>query len=267
MTTFPVIPGLEGAGVVEALGEGLTAPQPGTRVLAFGVPYSYSEYFLAHHDRVFAIPDNMTMEQAATIGITFMTAWHGLGTQAELQKDESVLIQAVGSGCGVAALQIAKHRGARVIATASTDEKLQKAMALGADDVINYATADFVAEVMRLTASRGVDVIFDGVGGETFQRGIGCLAPDGRMVSYGISSGQSSIQMNLPDLWGRAISLMGVSVATRSREPFFQVLALMQEGKLKPVVDKVFPLFSQASAAHQHLDERKVFGKVALTVA
>ena len=259
--------GLEGAGVVEAAGAGVTAFKPGERVLALTMPSgSYAEYGLAPADAVFPVPPSLSMEEAASIGVTFLTAWHGLVTAAKAKSGETVLVQAAGSGCGVAAIQLAKALGLRVITTASSDEKLAKARALGADETINYVTSDFVAEVKRLTAENGVDIVFDGVGGDVFERGIACLRMGGRLITYGMSSGHEHPSINPQDLWSNNIAIIGISVGSLGRDAFREVLKLMAQGKVKPVIDRVFPL-AEAAEAHRYIESRKVFGKVVLKIS
>lgn len=262
---LPAIPGLEGAGTVAALGPGVTSVREGERVLAFGLPYSYSEYAIARPESVFPVPPNITTEEAAAIGTTFFTAWNAVTIGAAGRAGETVVIHAAGSGCGVAATQIAKHVGMRVIATASTDEKLQKAKALGADDLVNYASHDFVAEVMRLTDGQGADAVLDGVGGDTLLRSLECLRTGGKLVTYGASSGERSPQIDVFRLWLRNLSLVGVSTRMNGYAAFPTVLEMIAAGKLKPVIDRVFPL-AEAAAAHRHLEERRVFGKVVLSI-
>lgn len=256
--------GLEGAGVVEAAGAGVTAFKPGEQVLALSMPGgSYAQYGLAPADAVFPVPLSLSMEEAASIGVTFLTAWHGLVTAAKARSGETVLVQAAGSGCGVAAIQLGKALGLRVITTASSDEKLAKAQALGADETINYVASDFVAEVKRLTADKGVDIVFDGVGGDVFERSIACLGMGGRLITYGMSSGHAHPAINPQDLWFNNIAIIGISVGSLGRGTFREVLNLMAQGKVKPVVDRVFPL-ADAAEAHRCIESRKVFGKVVL---
>ena len=257
--------GMECAGLVEAIGAEVTGVTPGQRVFAYGVPNAYAEYAVSSSHAVHPLPEDLSFETGASIGITFMTSWHGLVTQAKCKQGESILIQGAGGGCGVTAIQIAKHLGMRVLATASSDEKLKKAAAIGADDLINYANTDFVEEVRRLTANRGVDVVYDGVGGETFLRSMDCLASGGRLVTYGQSGGPAAPQIDLMAFWGRNISVMGVAVTSLSREPVEHVVQLIRNGTLKHVIDRSFPL-EEAAEAHGYLDSRKAFGKLVLTV-
>lgn len=265
VANFPMTLGLEGAGTVEAVGPGVRSFKAGDRVLAIAVPSTHAEYALAPEQATFAVPENMSLEDAASIGVVFLTAWHCLVSAAKAQAGESVLIHAAGSGCGVAAIQIAKHLGLRVFTTASSDDKLEKAKALGADEVINYRTSDFVKEMMRLTGAQGVDIVLDGIGGETLVRSLLCMRGRGRLVTFGKAAGNEKAHLDPALLWGQTLSIIGVSVGTLDRSAFNDVLALFRLGKLKPVVDKVYPL-EQAAEAHRYLEDRKVFGKVVLRV-
>ena len=262
---FPTMLGLEGAGIIEAVGAGVRSFKVGDRVLAVAVPYSYAEYTLGSEQATFAMPENMSMEEAASVGIVFLTAWHCLVTAAKAKAGESVLVHAAGSGCGVAAIQIAKHLGLRVLTTASTDHKLEKAKALGADDVINYRSSDFVTETMRLTGDRGVDIVLDGIGGTTLVQSLRCMSFAGRLITYGKAGGSDKAQLDPAVLWGANATITGISVGTLDRSAFNDVLALFRSGKLKPVIDKVYPL-EDAAEAHHYLQDRKVFGKVVLRV-
>jgi NADPH:quinone reductase-like Zn-dependent oxidoreductase len=239
---------------------------PGEKVLAFGVQGSYAEYFIAKGERTFPVPATMSMEQAATIGQIFITSWNAVAVRAKLQRGESILVQSAGNGAGIAAVQIAKHLGARVIGTASNAEKLKAAKEAGADEAINYVEQDFVAEVMRLTNNRGVDVVLDGVGGETFTKGMKCLAPNGRILSLGFSGRDSTIQFHTFDL-ARGIVVMGGAAGTAPlpRDIFEHILTLFKEGQFRPVPVTVFP-WTEAAKAHQAMEQRKVAGKIAIKV-
>jgi NADPH2:quinone reductase len=179
-----------------------------------------------------------------------------------------VLIQAAASGVGTIAVQLAEHWGARVIATASTDEKLKRALELGADVLINYSRLDFVPEVMHATNNRGVEIVLESVGGEVLTKSLSCLAPMGRLVIYGRASG--SLPMLDPALiLTRNMAVIGLHLgmppwrAEMHREPMQELLALVETGEVKPIVDRTFPL-QDAGAAHQYLAERRTMGKVLL---
>ena len=192
--------------------------------------------------------------------LTFMTAWHALVGRARVRPGETVLVHAAGSGVGVAAVQIAKLHGARVIATAGSDAKLEKARALGADEVVNYETQDFVKEVKRLTERRGAEVIFEHVGKKTWEGSILSAALGGRIVTVGATTGYDP-PTDLRHVFYRQLSVLGSTMGTAGE--LLEVLRFVSEGKLRPVVDRVLPL-AEVRAAHALLADRAQFGKVVL---
>jgi NADPH:quinone reductase-like Zn-dependent oxidoreductase len=181
---------------------------------------------------------------------------------AKVRAGETVLVQAGGSGVGIAAIQIAKLWGARVITTVGSDEKAPKAKALGADDVINYTKKDFLTEVRRLTDKRGVDVVFEHIGGNVFEKSVHVLAKGGRLVTCGATV-EPLVQMDLRYLWSRDLTVYGDYLGPRSA--LREAVRHMAGGKLKSVVDKMFPI-KKAADAHRYLESRKNFGKVILQV-
>jgi NADPH:quinone reductase-like Zn-dependent oxidoreductase len=199
--------------------------------------------------------------QLAAIPTVFMTAWQMLVERAAIQQRETVLVIAAGSGVGTAAIQIAKLWGARVIATASTDAKLAAARALGADDTINHATSDIVAEVKKLTGRRGADIVVDHVGAATFEKSVVACARGGRIVVCGATAGYEP-KLNLRHVFWRQLSILGSTMASKAR--LFKLVGLFAAGRLKPVVHKVLPL-AEVAAAHKLLESRTVFGKLVLT--
>jgi NADPH:quinone reductase-like Zn-dependent oxidoreductase len=207
-------------------------------------------------------PENLPFEEAAAVPLVFQTAWHMLVGRAELQPGEDVLILGAGSGVGTAAIQIAKFFGARVIATAGTAEKLSKARELGADHLINHKSQKIREEVRRITGKRGVDVVFEHVGTATWDDSLASLAPSGRLVTCGATTGYDA-KIDLRFLFARQLSLMGSYMGTKSE--LLTVLRLVGAGKLKPIIDRVFPL-AEAAAAHAYLEAGQQFGKVVLTV-
>jgi NADPH:quinone reductase-like Zn-dependent oxidoreductase len=190
----------------------------------------------------------------------FLTAWHMLVGRASLKPGETVLVLAAGSGVGIAAIQIAKMLGATVIATASTDAKLERARALGADHGINYVSEDFAKETRRLTGKRGVDVVVEHTGQDTWEKSIAALARGGRLVTCGATSGFDG-RTDLRALFGKHIAIYG-SYMGRLAE-FGVVLSHIDAGRLKPVVDRVLPL-ADARAAHEAIERREQFGKIVL---
>ena len=207
-------------------------------------------------------PQNLSWEEAASIPLVFQTAWHMLLARAELQPGEDVLILGAGSGVGTAAIQIAKFFGARVLATAGSDEKLQKAKELGADHLINHKTQRIREEVRRITSKRGVDVVFEHVGTATWDDSLASLAPSGRLVTCGATTGYDA-KIDLRFLFSRQLSLLGSYMGTKSE--LHSVMRLVATGRLKPIVDRIFPL-AEAAAAHMYLESSFQFGKVVLSV-
>jgi NADPH:quinone reductase-like Zn-dependent oxidoreductase len=207
-------------------------------------------------------PENLSWEEAASIPLVFQTAWHMLLARAELQPGEDVLILGAGSGVGTAAIQIAKFFGARVLATAGNDDKLQKAKELGADHLINHKTQKIREEVRRITSRRGVDVVFEHVGTATWDDSLASLAPSGRLVTCGATTGYDA-KIDLRFLFSRQLSLLGSYMGTKSE--LHSVMRLVATGRLKPIVDRIFPL-AEAAAAHMYLESGFQFGKVVLSV-
>src|SRR6266480_1748117 len=197
-----------------------------------------------------------------SIPLVFQTAWHMLLSRAELQPGEDVLILGAGSGVGSAAIQVAKFFGARVIATAGNDEKLQKAKQLGADFLINHKTQKIHEEVRSITNKRGVDVVFEHVGTATWDGSFASLATGGRLVTCGATTGFDA-KVDLRFLFSRQLSLLGSYMGTKSE--LHSVMRLVASGRFKPVVDRIFPLAACAQA-HAYLESRSQFGKVVLAV-
>lgn len=268
---LPLIPGLESAGTVEALGEGVTHVTVGQRVLSWG-RRSYAEFANAPGWAVQAAPDGLSFEELATIPVAYGTAWHALVVRAQVQAGERVLIHAAGSGVGSAALLLAKALGAWVVVTAGQDWKLERARAMGADATINYSTAaDVAAEVQRVTEGQGVNVVLEGVGKATFPASVKSLADEGRLVIYGAPSGPR-VELDARPTIFRNLTLYGMSVTTSPRfadtvDAFSRIaLPWFEDGRLKPVVDSVYPL-AEVGDAMQRMIDRALFGKIILRVA
>jgi NADPH:quinone reductase-like Zn-dependent oxidoreductase len=221
----------------------------------------YAELAALPRQNILPKPKNLSFEQAACVPLTFLTSWTMLMRRAQLQPGETVLIHAAGSGVGSAAVQIAKLIGARVIATASTVEKLKKAQELGADYLINYSEKDFLDEVKRITNRRMVDVVFEHVGAATFEKSVACLPYGGRLVTCGATTGYQ-VQLDLRVLFYKRIALLGTTMG--SKGDLFRILQLVEQGDLKPVLDRVLPL-EKAAEAHKLLENRAQFGNVVLT--
>lgn len=220
----------------------------------------YAELVCVPAANLVPLPRNLSFEEAACLPLVFLTAWEMLMRRASLAPGETVLVHGAGSGVGSAALQIAKLSGARVIVTAGSKEKLAKAKALGADEVIDYERQDFLAEVKCLTERRGVDVVVEHTGAKTFGKSVAALAVGGRLVTCGATTGFEA-QIDLRVLFWRRISLLGSTMG--SKGDLFTIARLVEAGKLKPVLDRVLPL-SEAPQAHRLLAERAQFGKIVL---
>ena len=230
--------------------------------LGYMIDGGCAEFVRAPEVNCLPYPENLSFEEAASIPLVFQTAWHMLLARAELRPGEDVLVLGAGSGVGSAAIQIAKFFGARVIATAGTDEKLQKAKQLGADYLINHKKQKIRDEVRRLTNKRGVDVVFEHVGTATWDDSLASLAAGGRLVTCGATTGYDA-KVDLRFLFTRQLSLLGSYMGTKSE--LQTVMKLVAAGKLKPIVDRVFPL-AEAAAAHAYLESSSQFGKVVLKV-
>ena len=230
--------------------------------LGYMIDGGCAEFVRAPEVNCLSYPENLKWEEAAAVPLVLQTAWHMLVTRAQLQPGEDVLILGAGSGVGSAAIQIAKFFGARVIATAGSDGKLSKAKELGADHVINHKAQKIRDEVRRITNKRGVDVVFEHVGTATWEDSLASLAPAGRLVTCGATTGYDA-KVDLRFLFSRQLSLLGSYMGTKSE--LHTVMKLVATGKLKPVVDRIFPL-AEAAAAHSYLESSSQFGKVVLHV-
>lgn len=265
----PTVPGLEAAGVVEAVGPGVSAFAPGQRVMA-RTDRTHAELALAATWAVLPIPSNLSFEEAAAIPVAFGTAWLALVTTAQVRPGERALVHAAGSGVGSAAIQLAKQLGCWVVATAGQSWKLERARELGADAVVNYATQDVAAEVRALTQGRGVDVVLEGVGKATFPASVASLADGGRLVVYGAPSGPR-VELDTRLAIGRNLTILGMSIISSPRFPETfqafgrQALPSFESSRLQPIIDRVYPL-EQAPEAHRRLMDRAQFGKLVLRV-
>lgn len=224
---------------------------------------TYAEYVKIPAVNAVPIPQSgMDFNQAAAVPVVFLTAWHMLVTLAQLRSGETVLIHGAGSGVGSAAIQIAKMLGARIIVTAGSEEKLAKAKELGADELINYGKQDFAEEVRRLTEKRGVDVVFEHIGGEVFEKSLLVISKGGRLVTCGATTDFLG-KIDLRYVYSRQLSVLGSYMGTK-RE-LLDVLKFFPTGKLRPVIDSIYPL-AQAAEAQRRMEERKHFGKIVLTM-
>ena len=266
---LPFIMGMEGAGIVEALGEGVSGFSPGERV--FGRARGcHAERVLFDAAHLMPMPEGLDFNQAAAIPVGWLTAWHALHTVAKIQPGDKILIEAVGGSVGSAALQIAKQAGCWVAATASRDDKLEPARAAGADLLINYKNHSVSEAVLKATGDQGVDVSLMTIGEATAQQLLDSMGMDGKVVMFG-STGGRDITFNL-NIGIRNLQLLSMSISTSPAfEPvtmpdFIQrALPLFASGVFKPEVDTVLPL-QQLVNAHQMIDDRRHYGKVIMQV-
>src|SRR5262245_53725073 len=265
---LPDTPGLEAAGVIDAVGDGVTGLEPGTRLTAF-TARGYAEYCLAPTDMVIPLPESVSFVDGAAFPIQVLTAYHLLHTTGSTGPGKSVLVHSAAGGVGLAAVQLAKVAGARVLATVSTDAKAELARSHGADTVVNYATHNFADEVLRLTDGRGVDLILDAVGKPTFEDGLRCLAPLGHLILYGRAGGPTD-PLNVATLSPKSLTISGFMLPTvtrgfpdKTRESAARCFALMRDGKLKLHIGHTFSL-AEAAEAHRRLESRQTVGKLIL---
>jgi NADPH:quinone reductase-like Zn-dependent oxidoreductase len=284
---LPLIPGYDVAGEVLSIGEGVTSVTPGTRVYVhydyscgrcrhclageeslceryglMGVDHDggYAELVTAPEQNLFVLDDRVSFEQAAAAGSVYLTAHHMVFAKAGIRAGETVLVVSAGSGVGSAAAQLARWAGARVIVTAGSPEKARRAERAGADRAVVHSARDWSDEVLRLTSGSGVDCAVDHVGSATFSDVVRSLAGGGRMVVCGASSGAHA-ELDLIDLFARQISIIGSSDGTRAE--LLEVLRLLAEGVIEPVVDSVLEL-DGAATAQRRLEERDHFGRILL---
>lgn len=267
---LPFSPGAEVAGVVMEVGAGVTDFQPGDRVIAATTWGGYAQQALAQTERVTRMPEGMDFQTAAAFLLTYGTSHHALKDRGELKSGETVLVLGAAGGVGLAAVEIAKVMGARVIAAASTEDKLAICRQHGADATINYTGEDLRERIKVLTSGSGVDVVYDPVGGELSESALRSMAWRGRFLVVGFAAGPiPNVPLNLPLLKG--CSIVGVFLgAFMRKEPqryaaeLRELLAWMAAGRLHPRVCAVYPLERAADALHD-LMNRKVTGKVVLT--
>lgn len=264
---LPFSPGGEAAGVVAAVGERAGTLKVGDRVMALTGWGAFAEQVAVPFYNVMPIPEHMDFATAAAFGMTYGTSMHALKQRGQLQAGETLLVLGASGGVGLAAVEIGKAMGARVIAAASSAEKLAVAKAAGADELINYSEASLKEEIKRLTGGQGVDVIYDPVGGDLFDQAVRGLAWQGRLLVVGFASGA------IPQMAANLVLLKGAAVlgvfwgAFAQRQPednaanFRQLFAWHAEGKLKPLVSKTYPL-AEAGAAIEELGQRRAVGKL-----
>ncbi len=267
------VPGLEFSGEVEAVGSNVRECKEGSRVMGLLPGESYAEKIVTWERLTLPIPPNLSFVEAASIPEVFLTAYDALLLQARLKAGEAVLIHGAGSGVGTAAVQIARLTGAVSFGTASSDDKLSRAAQLGLDIGINYKHEDFADIVREHTGGRGVDVVLDVVGAPYFEKNLDCLAPRGRLLLVGLLGGPTA-SADLSRIMGKRLTILGTVLRPRPLEEKialsqkFQklLLPLFDKNRLKPVVDRVFPL-EKVARAHTYLEENRNFGKVVLEIA
>ena len=284
---LPHVNGCEITGTLEAVGAGVTGLEKGARVILFpGLSCGRCEYCLrgqrtvctrygylgAHKDggyaelvktpaaNVLALPEAISFEAGAAVPLAMLTSWHALVAQAGCRPGQTVLVQAAGSGVGSAAIQIARLCGARVITTVGSDDKIDFAKALGAERVVNYRTQDFVEETKRWTGKRGVDIVIEHIGGDTFERSVQALTRLGTLVTIG-SHDTHWGRLDLRHVYSKNLRVVGTNLG--SILELGAILEHLVDGRLRAVVDRVFPL-ADARAAVQHVLDRKNKGKVVL---
>jgi NADPH2:quinone reductase len=266
---LPITLGMEGAGMVDAIGPGVPDLKPGDRVAYAMQQGAYAEYAVVPASKLVLISDNVGTRQAAAVMLQGMTAHYLCYSTYPLQPGETALIHAAAGGVGLLLVQVAKLCGARVIGTVSTEEKARLAQEVGADEIIIYTQADFEAETSRLTAGQGVDVVYDSVGKTTFDKSLNCLKPRGYLVLFGQSSGP------VPPLDPQTLNAKGSLFLTRptlghyiaNRKELLEragdLFEWIASGELHVRIDQTFPL-AEAAEAHRYLEARKTKGKLLL---
>ncbi|MDG3006031.1 zinc-binding dehydrogenase [Paludisphaera mucosa] len=280
---LPTILGSDGAGVVEAVGEGVDAALVGREVVINpSLDWGDDERFFGPNFRILGMPDGGTYAQlvkvaatnihpkpaglgwgeAAAIPLAGLTAYRALVSRAQAKPGETVFIPGIGGGAATFALLFAKKLGARVLVTSGSDEKLERAQALGADGGANYKDAGWVEKIRELSGGQGPDIVIDAVGGETYNACIDLLSAGGRIATFGATTGPAP-KVETRRVYWKQLNLLGTTMG--SPADFTAMLALFADGSLRPVVDRAYPL-ADASAAHRHMDESGQFGKIVLEI-
>ncbi|HET7509983.1 MAG TPA: zinc-binding dehydrogenase [Solirubrobacterales bacterium] len=272
-TPLPATPWIVGylsAGTVSEVGAGVESPAVGDRVVALNAVGSHAERRAVPAMMTWPIPAGLDAARAACVPVAFGTAQECLFTAGNLAEGETVLIHAGAGGVGMAAIQLAKQAGATVIATASSDEKLERLKAFGLDHGINYATESFVERTNELTGGAGVSVVLDSIGGQNLVDSVGVLAYRGTLVSVGVA-GRSGSAIEAQSLWTKNNTLRGVYLGgaivvehARIHPMIGDLLGRVASGELQVEIDRSFPL-AEAAAAHTYIESRKAFGRVVLT--
>ena len=264
---LPSSMGLEAAGTVTEVGAEVSGISVGQKVMAMG-PGGQAEYVAVNGNFVFPYPGSLDPVEAGGMPIVFLTSYHLLKTRGQLQPGQTVLIQAGASGVGTVAIQLAKAWGARVITTASTQEKLDLCRSLGADVTINYTETDF-EEAVKEEAGGGVELVLESVGGPVLEKSVRCVASYGRLVSYGNASGTPA-NLAAADITSANRTVIGFSIGRSPqgsldhKAAMAELFPMIEKGQVKLIVDQVLPM-SQVAKAHEHLANRGTRGKVILT--
>ena len=267
-----LIPGLEISGTVAAVGQGVVTPIPGQNVCALVSGGGYAEYCIAKAAQCLPVPEGLSLEMAAALPETLFTVWHNVFERGFAREGETILVHGGTSGIGVMAILLGKLFGLTVIVTCGSEAKCDAARGIGADHAIDYKAGDFVAEVERITESRGVDLVLDMVAGDYVARNLKCLAEDGRHVTIAVQGGVRA-ELNMAEVMRRRLMLTGSTLRPRSNE-FKALLAdeiarnvwpLVADGNLRPVMDQIFPL-AEAAAAHSRMEAGDHIGKIVLKV-
>jgi len=232
------------------------------RVLGERLEGTYAQYVKLPAQNCFPIPAGYSYHEAAAFPLVFITLWRMVITNARLEPGETMLIIGIGGGVASAALQVAKQIGARVIVTSGSDEKLERAKKLGADHGVNHFRENFVTAVQSLTDKRGVDVVLDCVGGEVWRQSLAALARGGRLVTCGATAGGEP-QDDIAAIVTKQLKIYGSTLG--SRREFFQLISFLNATKIKPIIDRVFPL-AEGAAAQRYVEEAKQFGKIVLAI-
>ncbi len=280
---LPLIPGSDGAGEIAELGSGCEGWQVGQAVVIYPAlhwgssirrpindfrilggpdPGTYAEFMVVPAENLFAKPESLSFPEAAALPVAALTAWRAVMICGQVEPGDRVLLPGIGSGVATFALQIAKMAGATVYVTSHCDKKLARARALGADGTANYRSSDWVTVIRDLTHGEGVDVLVDSVGTPTVAAAQPLLRVGGRLVTFGATGG-ADVTLDLRWLYSRFISVIGTTLG--SPWDFAQVVTLLGHGKIKPVIDRVFPL-AEAAAAQLYLESGEQFGKVVLEI-
>lgn len=265
---LPYIPGMDVCGEIESVGAGITHLKQGQRVFGRALTGGYAEKTCLAADEVFLLPANLSFEEGAAIPIPFYTAYHALHNKAAVKSGETVLVSAGGGGVGVAAIQLARLAGARVMTTVGSREKAERVTALGAHLAVNYKEHDFVVEVQKFTDKKGIDVIIENVAADNLAKDFLAAAPRGRIVVIGTGTGKAG-DASFPVFAAlmKDVTMLGMSLINAGGEiaEMARILCgLFGEGKIKAVVSKSYPL-AEAAQAMEDLVAARVFGKLVLT--